>query len=175
MTKQPASTETEVTATPPQDELTKLAAEAVANLNGWKRALADYDNLRQETAKRQTEARWFLKAGLISDFLPFFDHFKLALDHVPEEQKKDNWVVGLGHIRSQAEDLLKGWGVTEILVKLGESYQHDLHEAMDSVTEADKTDNSIIKVVAPGYYLDGQVVRPAKVIINDLTKVTLNS
>jgi molecular chaperone GrpE len=153
-----------------ESELQRLAEESAANLNGWKRALADYDNLKQETEKRQGETRWFLKANLISDFLPFFDHFKLALDHIPEAQKKENWVVGLGHIRNQAEDLLKNWGVTEIPVSQGDKAQHELHEAVDSVAETDKPDNTIIRVVSPGYYLDQQVVRPTKVIVNDLSK-----
>ncbi len=154
---------------PAQDQLTQLAEEAASNLNGWKRALADYENLKQETAKRQTENRWFIRAGLLADFLPFFDHFKLALDHIPTEQKSANWVVGLGHIRSQADELMKGWGLGEIPVKIGDPLQHDIHEAIDSVVEPDRPDNTIVRIVSPGLYLDDQVLRPAKVIVNDLT------
>ncbi len=160
---------------PDNDQLSQLAEEAAANLNGWKRALADYENLKQETTKRQGENRWFLKASLVSDFLPFFDHFQLALDHVPEDQKSASWVVGLGHIRTQADDLLKSWGVTEIPAKVGEIWNHDLQEAIDSVSEADKPDNIIVRVVTPGYYLDQQVLRPTKVIVNDLNKPAENS
>jgi molecular chaperone GrpE (heat shock protein) len=80
--------EEESSTEPVKDQLTQLAEEAATNLNGWKRALADYENLKQETSKRQTENRWFIRAGLLTDFLPFFDHFKLALDHIPEDQRR---------------------------------------------------------------------------------------
>jgi molecular chaperone GrpE len=58
------------------------------HLDGWKRAKADYLNLKKETEKRQIEIIQFANAALVAELLPIFDHFKLALQHTPQEQKK---------------------------------------------------------------------------------------
>ena len=141
-------------------ELAKKKAEE--HLNGWKRAKADYLNLKKETENRQMELIQFANAALIAQLLPIFDHFKLALQHVPVEQKKADWVVGFFHIKKQFEDFLKQLGIEEIKT-VGEKFNPEFHEAVVHDKKEGFEPDMIFEEVKSGYTLHGKVIMPAKV------------
>lgn len=132
-------------------------------LDGWKRAKADYLNLKRESEQRYQELIKFANAGLILEILPVLDNFKLATQHIPEEQKKAEWVIGIVHIKKQLEDTLKNLGI-ETIKTVGEKFNPEFHEAVEK-SESGK-DGIITKEVRPGYILNGKVIQVAKVIVS---------
>lgn len=132
------------------------------HLDGWKRAKADYLNLKKETEKRQQEFIQFANAALVAELLPVFDHFKLALQHVPAEQKKAEWVIGFFHIKKQFEDFLKQLDIEEIKT-VGEKFNPELHEAVSHDQKEGFETDAIFEEVKAGYTLHGKVIYPAKV------------
>ncbi len=132
------------------------------HLDGWKRAKADYLNFKKDTEKRQVEIIQFANAALIAELLPIFDHFKLALQHVPKDQKDTDWVVGFFHIKKQFEDFLKQLGIKEIKT-VGEKFNPEFHEAVSHEEKEGFETNVIFEEVKAGYTLHGKVIHPAKV------------
>jgi len=90
-----------------QLKLLETEKQAQENLAGWQRAQADYANFKRETDQRQKDLFEFANAAFMTEFLPIYSHFKLALEHMPEGQRKIDWVIGIRHIKKQFQDWLK--------------------------------------------------------------------
>lgn len=147
-----------------KEELERITKQNEDHLNGWRRAKADYLNLKKETDKKSRELIQFANAGLILQILPIYENFKTACDHIPQEDQKKDWVVGIGHIKKQFEDFLKSLGL-EPIKTVGEKFDHNLHEAVGSEKCEGKEDDIIIKEVKGGFRLYENVLEPAKVVV----------
>ncbi len=122
------------------------------------RALADYQNLLRQSAKDKEDFFKFALAGIILDFLPVYDHLRLSIASLSEEEAKSPWVEGVKHVIKQFSEVLSQRGVEEIRTT-GEIFDPMTMEAMDG--EGDIVE----KEVVAGYKLSGRVIRPAKVIV----------
>ena len=148
------------------DKLEELKEQCNEYLNGWKRAKADLANFKKDTEKRQQEIREFMAADLVLDILPIHDHFKRSLEHIPEEDQKKDWVIGIMHIKSQLDKFLKDRGIEEIKT-VGEEFNPELHEAVSNHKSENSESNIITKEVSTGYTMNGKVIQPAKVIVSE--------
>lgn len=148
------------------EEIERLKKQVEENLAGWKRARADYDNLKKDIAKERAEFINFANVNLLMELLPIMDNFRAAFNSVPENDKKSAWVVGLGHIKKQFEDFLKNNGVEQIKT-VGEKFDPELHEAVGREKIENQEADVIIKEVKAGYKLHGKVIQAAKVVVNE--------
>jgi len=147
-----------------QDEVVKTPAceNCDEYKNGWKRALADYENLKNDLIKQREEARRSIKVAFAQDLLPVIDNFAQALAHMPHPERaggelKDlqSWLQGVTFIEKQFSDVLSGLGVEKI--EVGDTFDPNLHE---SVGEGEE-----MKEVRSGWKIGDHVIRPAQVII----------
>jgi len=134
-------------------------------LNGWKRAKADYINLKKEFEKEKEDVVKFANARLVLGLIPVFDNFKRAFVSVPEEKKDDEWLKGFENIKKQFEDFLKELGIEEIKT-VGEKFDPEVHEAVSQGEDKDKDSETILEEASPGYQMHGRVIIPAKVVVN---------
>ncbi|MFA6594214.1 MAG: nucleotide exchange factor GrpE [Candidatus Buchananbacteria bacterium] len=145
-----------------QEELIKEKEKAAELLAGWQRAKADYLNLKKDEEKKAKETFEWANAAFMSEILPVYSHFKLALQHIPEDQKKLPWVEGVIFIQKTFQDFLKKYQIKEIKT-VGEKFDPNLHEALTHEEKDGYEADVIFEEVAPGYLLDGKVLLPAKV------------
>ncbi len=132
--------------------------EAETSENKYLRALADYQNLLKQTAKDREDFIKYALSDFLQDILPVYDHLKLSMSGLNEEEAKNPWAVGVKHVLKQFKDILEARGVEEIKT-IGEKFDHDLMEALDGQGEKVKQE------IMPGYKLNGKVIRHAKVIV----------
>jgi molecular chaperone GrpE len=130
-------------------------------LNGWKRSLADYENLKKQTQKEKEEFAKFANLNLIMQLIPVYNNFKLSFEHLPDEIKDNNWVKGVDHIEKQFIKVLEENGLQQIIPQVDEEFKPEEMEAVESNGEK----NKIAKVLSVGYKLKDKVVIPAKVIV----------
>lgn len=145
-----------------QEELIKEREHSAELLAGWQRAKADYSNLKKEEHKHAQEVAEWTNAAVMSEVLPVYNHFKLALRHIPEEQKKEAWVEGVIMIQNQFTDFLKKYGISEIKT-VGETFDPNLHEALTHEEKGGSEADEIFEEISPGYMLGDKVLMPAKV------------
>lgn len=143
-------------------ELVELKKKADEYLDGWKRAKADYLNYKRDMEKRQEEMAQYANAALIFQLLPAVDHLRIALSHVPKDQESAEWVKGLFHVKRQFDEFLKRLGIEQIKT-VGEKFNPELHEAIESVAQEGVESDMVIEELTAGYTLNGKVVNPAKV------------
>jgi len=141
-------------------ELTQKMSED--HLAGWQRARADYSNLKKENERRQQEIFEFANAAAMSEIIPIYNHFKLALRHIPEDSRKLDWVKGLDFIRKQFADFLKKFNIEEIKT-VGEKFDPNFHEAIECEEKEGCKEGIIYEEIMPGYKLGDKVIEPAKV------------
>jgi molecular chaperone GrpE len=129
-------------------------------LTGWKRALADYDNLKKDLGRERGEMRLSALADAAMRMIPVLDNFDAATRFVPAEidDKLKNWLNGILFIRAQLEGALKDMGV-EPFGAVGEAFDANRHEAVGGEGA------TVSEVVARGWKIGERIVRPAKVIV----------
>ncbi len=76
----------------------------------------------------------------------------------------DEFRSGVELIRKQWLDALSRLGLTPIPTK-GESFDPNVHEAIETVDSADVEDNRVLEGLHCGYSLGGRLLRPAGVRI----------
>lgn len=118
------------------------------------RALADYDNLRRRTDEEKTLWIKFSSQTIITKLLTILDMLEKAQEHLKDQ--------GLAIATLEFKKILNEEGVVEILPKVGDEFDHELHEVIETVEDGEK--GKIAEIVVPGWkYTDGQVLRYAKV------------
>jgi molecular chaperone GrpE len=139
---------------------------AAEYLAGWKRALADYDNLKKEQGRERVEMRAAATADAASRIIPVVDNFDTAVKFVPEgiDAKLKNWLMGILFVQTQLDEVLLQMGV-EPFGEVGEPFDANLHDAVGERADEKVAANAIVEVVARGWKLGPKVIRPAKVII----------
>ncbi len=139
-------------------------------LQGWKRAMADYQNLKKDFEKKEKELIKFANSQLLLELIPVYSHFKKAFDCQPSEdadiKEWRNWMIGIGHIKKILSDFLERFGVEEIET-IGQEFNPELHEAVGSEKSKEFKSGIVLKEVEPGYKLNGKVIIPAKVIVSE--------
>ena len=141
----------------------QLKEESAYNLAGWQRAQADYQNLKKESTQSSIDSIRLANKGLIENLIPVFDNFELAIKHLPKDLQDNNWVQGVVYIHKQLQDILISEGV-EIVAPMGNIFDPNIHEAVDSIEIQDQSKkNTIIEVLQVGYKLNGSLIRSARV------------
>ncbi len=126
--------------------------------NKYLRALADYQNLMKQSANEKTEFIKYALGDFLQDILPIYDHLKLSMNGLSEDDLKNPWATGVSHVLKQFKTVLEDKGVEEIKT-VGEKFDHNIMEAIEGSGE------TVSREVMPGYKLNGKVIRPAKVIV----------
>jgi len=124
------------------------------------RAIADYQNLVKQNQKERTEFVKFAISDFLQDILPVYDHLKLSIKSLNDEEKKSPWVEGVNHVLKQFKEILNNHGVLEIET-IGQKFDHNLMDALEGEGEY------VDKEIMPGYTLNGKVIKPAKVTVKN--------
>lgn len=140
-------------------------------LDGWKRAQADYQNLRKQVEKERDEFRKYANESLLGDLVPVLDQFDLAmkfmpsLDGLPAEAEKNwkNWRIGVEAVKMKWDELASEHHLSKVPTNGG--FDPSLHEAVEERESEEAEPGSILDVVEPGWKLHDKLIRPAKVII----------
>jgi molecular chaperone GrpE len=155
----------------PSDQLQAKCDEYLA---GWKRALADYENLQKQNAQARDTDRRRVRSSLAEDLLPVIDNFGYVMKHAPNVQQTtpefqkafDTWFQGIGHIERQFAEALKNMGV-EPIPTVGQKFDPNLHESGGSKKDDSQDDGVVLEELIKGWKIGDVVLRPAKVIVNE--------
>ena len=146
------------------DKVRKLEQQLLEHTDGWKRAKADYLNLKKQTDKEKTDIFQFAQGSVVLEFLPIYDNLKRAIKHIPADQMEIEWVKGITHILRQFEEALKAMNITPIKTE-GEQFDHTKHHAISKVKKDGMKSDTIIEEVKSGFMAGDKVLEPAQVVV----------
>ena len=158
----PEDAEFEEEAVNPKDiEIVELKKEMDELRDKYVRLYADFDNYKKRTAKEKLETIQTASKDVIKELLPVVDDFERALKALGDSDAKN----GMQLIYNKLVSNLAAKGLTP-LESIGKDFDVDLHEAITEVPVADpKQGGKVIDEVEKGYYLNGKLIRFAKVIV----------
>jgi molecular chaperone GrpE len=150
-----------------QSEVEQLEAEKQELFEKLQRVSADYANYQKRTPKQISDSVAYEKKAIIRSLLPSLDNFEHALASAKNAEELESVVKGIELVFEHMLDALKAHGVTQI-VAVGEQFDPSVHEAVQMRSEENEEDNAVLEEFQKGYALNGQVIRPSKVIVNKL-------
>ena len=161
-----AVAESQEEAEPEDDGLAELEAaraEAAANYDRYVRAVAELDNYRKRTVRMRAETRDETLRDVLLQVAPVLDNLRRALRQ--ETQEVDSLKQGIELICGQFNEVLKGYGLTEI-ESVGQPFDPEVHEALAEVPDDEHTPGTVIEEMEKGYKLNDKVVRYARVVVS---------
>ncbi|MBN1816394.1 MAG: nucleotide exchange factor GrpE [Sedimentisphaerales bacterium] len=147
------------------DELTKEKQDL---FDKFQRLQADYANHVKRTPRQIADSVAYEKRAILLSLLPSLDNFAHALANAPSAQDHpavEGVVKGVELILRHLLDALKAHGVQRVEA-LGKPFDPSVHEAVMQRCEEGKPDGIVLEEYQAGYLLNGQTLRPAKVIVN---------
>jgi molecular chaperone GrpE len=147
------------------DELAETKRERDEYLDLARRTKADFENYRKRVARETSEALARGRADLARQLLPALDNLERALAAGRDAAAHQALVEGVGMVRDELHSRLEAAGV-ESFDPTGERFDPQLHEAL-STRPSDGTEPGVVlETVEKGYRLNGQVLRPARVVVS---------
>lgn len=146
------------------EELTQEKDELFEKLQ---RVSAEFVNFERRSVKQIAESVEYEKKSIIRSLLPSLDNFEHALAAAAGAESVDKVIEGVQLTFDHMLDALKAHGVEKI-VAADQQFDPFLHEALMQRSEEDKEDNIVLEELQSGYTINGQVIRPTKVIVNKL-------
>lgn len=165
---------TEPSSTPSSldEELRQARASADEYLAGWKRAQADYANLKKDSEREKMEFAKYANERLLQELLPAIDQFEMALRFEPEltglpdeqRQRFQGWIQGLQAVKSLWFSAFQTIGLEKVAVS--DVFNPQFHEAVAEEASDDTPPGGIVRVVQDGWRLHDKLLRPAKVVVS---------
>ena len=127
---------------------TDVVAELTADLQ---RTRADFENYRKQIEAQKENERKTERLATVYKLLPLLDDLERAIANYAE----------LKPLEKSLAKTLADLGLAKIDSSEGAEFNPDLHEAVTSEGEGEK--ELIAETLRPGYYYNGEVLRPAMV------------
>ena len=150
------------TATAPADSLTRQVEE---QRDKYLRLAAEYDNYRKRTAKERIEAEGRGQAQLIGKLLEAIDDIARFAHIDPATTDALTLHKGIEMVEQKMHKAMSAAGL-EIINPLDQTFDPTLHEAVTTEPALSKEDDGTVgKVFQMGYRFNGQLLRPARVVV----------
>ena len=153
-----------------KEELEKALAEIENFKDIAKRAQSDLINFKRRADDEKTEQRFSIKSSILLSIITILDDFTLAMDMLPEDTESETWLQGIQIIHRKIENLLESQMVTKIDA-IGKHFQPWEFEALQYKETKDCEENIVVEVIKEGYKFNGQILRPAQVIVSKAVQI----
>ena len=147
----------------PEDEIQRLKEEVEDYNEKFLRVVADFDNFRKRIDRDRDQQTLRLKGEVVSNFLDIIDTVeKAVVVDYPDLQSSKEGILGIHKLLSAFMDSFE----IKRFDPEGEQFDFRQHEALTTVEKEGVEPNTIVEVVQSGYTLEGEVLRPAKVVVS---------
>jgi molecular chaperone GrpE len=161
-----ASVQAEAVEPATEKRVAALEAELADQKDHLLRALAETENVRRRAQREREDTLKYAVAGFAKELLSVADNLRRALDSLPESEVRDERTRGLlSGVAATERELLSVFerhGIQRIDPD-GESFDHNLHQAIFEAERPGTRSGVIIEVLQPGYVLHDRLLRPAMV------------
>ena len=131
------------------------------------RLYSEFDNYKKRTLREKIEFSKMASADIILAMLPALDDFERAIKSMSDTKQDESMIEGVNLIYAKLKSTLEQKGLQE-MKSTGENFDADLHDALSNVEVEDKKQKGkVVEEIQKGYYLNGVVLRHAKVIVGN--------
>lgn len=137
-------------------EENKLETRIQELTNDLQRTRADFENYRKQIEMQKMAEKKLVRNATVAKILPLVDDMDRAITSYAE----------LKPLEGTLAKTMKELGLSKIEAGAGVEFNPDLHEAVMAEGEGEKEE--ISEVLRPGYYYEGEVLRPAMVKVKKM-------
>jgi molecular chaperone GrpE len=145
------------------DELGRAQKERDEYLELAQRTKADFENYRKRVSKDTADALVRGKSDLARQLIPVLDNLERALAAGGGD---DALTEGVRLVEAELRATLERAGV-ESYDPAGEPFDPAWHEALSTRAQEGSPAGTVVETLERGYRLDGQVLRPARVVVSE--------
>ena len=147
----------------PDEKMEVLKSEVDSYNEKFMRVAADFDNFRKRIERDRLQQSLRIKGEVVSKFLEVID----TIDKANESEYPDleSSVQGLSGIQKLVSSFMGSMNIEKFDPE-GEQFDFRFHEALTTVEKEGVEPNTIVDVIQSGYKLEGEVLRPAKVVVS---------
>ncbi len=147
-----------------------LAAEVQDLKDKLLRAMAEAENTRRIAAREKADAAKYAVTNFAREILRVADNLGFAMMSVSDEarqadQNLDNLYVGIDMTMKELLNVFEGQGIKPVPAE-GQIFDHNIHEAVSQVENADVPANTVMQVMRGGFTIQDRLLRPAQVIVS---------
>tara|TARA_Y100001947_G_C10248745_1_gene264892 strand:- start:36 stop:596 length:561 start_codon:yes stop_codon:yes gene_type:complete len=147
----------------PKEEIQKLKSEVEDYNEKFLRVVADFDNFRKRIDRDREQQSLRLRGEVVSSFLEIIDTGAKAVEaDYPDLESSLEGITGIHKLLSA---FMESFDIKRFDPQ-GEQFDFRLHEALTTVEKEGVEPNTIVEVVQSGYTLEGELLRPAKVVVS---------
>jgi molecular chaperone GrpE len=129
------------------------------------RLAAEYDNFRKRTTRERQEAHWRGQADMLKGMLEALDDLGRFAHVDPASTDAKTVVDGVEMVERKLQKTLAGHGM-EIINPIDHPFDPSLHEAVMTEAASSKDEDHVVsRVFQVGYLFNGQLLRPARVVV----------
>jgi molecular chaperone GrpE len=129
------------------------------------RLMADFANHRNRVGRETQLAVTLAERKLLGEFLSVMDSLDRCVSAT--YNSVDDFHAGAVLIHKQLLEALRKAGVEPVQLEVGDPFDAQHAEALTTTSQKDLPDGSVAAIYERGYMLKDQLLRPARVIVND--------
>lgn len=131
------------------------------------RLYADFENYRKRVSKERIDLLRFAGEDIFKQLLPVMDDFERAIKAAAQTTDFETIKQGEQLIYNKLKIMLTQNGLQEMNVA-GQPFDSELHDAITNIpAPSEDMKGKVTEEVEKGYYLNGKVIRHAKVIVGN--------
>lgn len=135
------------------------------------RLAADKENMAKRYEKQITDTGKYAISSFLKDLLPAIDNLYRASESMGLLSTNENPQIkhlfdGLQMTKNDFARAFEKHGLVRIEPKAGDSFDHNFHQAVATVSDSQVADGQIVSVMQAGYELSGRLVRAAMVTVS---------
>ena len=128
------------------------------------RAKAEVENIKKRSEKEISNAYKFSTEGVFLDLIPIFESLDIAVTQDNKNISLKSLQEGNKLLKSMFDSFLKKNSL-EVINPIDQKFDPNLHQAIKTVKNEKKENNTIDEVLQKGYKLLDRVIKPALVVV----------
>lgn len=134
------------------------------------REKAECENIKKRAAKELEETSKYAVTGFAKDLIDVLENFHRATANMEAiansgDENAKNFCEGILMVGKILNTAFEKHGITRIH-PLNEAFDHNYHQAVTQVADAEKEPNTVMQVVRAGYKIRDRLLQPAMVVVS---------
>ncbi len=156
----------QVEATAETNETEELKAKADELNDKYLRLYSEFDNFRRRTIKEKADLSKRAGTEIVESIIPVLDDFERAMATMESADDVKSVKEGVELIYHKLKNSLHAKGLQPMESAKGQDFDDELHEAITNIpAPSEDLKGKVVDEIERGYYLNGIVLRYAKVIV----------
>ncbi len=134
------------------------------------RAMAETENLRRIKDRQIEDTAKYAVTSLAKDLISVAENLTRTTENIKDDLLEENPALknirdGVDITKRELFKVFENHGIKIISPKIGDPFDHNLHQAVAQLETAEYTPGSIVSIMQAGYLLKDRLLRPAMVTV----------